>query len=669
MSRLLLAILLAVVCLPAFAAQTLSDVVQRYRTLKLGEAKSVSNVDFTIGHARFAVPSGVAAPVMAGDEQVGVYFKAAGTFTYETTNKDEFAVVRYNAKTNGVQIQASPEKLTFQEPFKELFLWGNPLPALNGSPATIAASEFEQHRESFQRQVTGHPAEHLFVMRTLDAPNARALRAEIAGDREQLVYIFDEAYSKAETLQRLYKINFQTGKMKGALLSTDLSAQGVGRSAREESAPHFMITNVDIDLTASEKTDAVLICNETIVPQRPLNVLRFDLYSDYTFSVDHEPRHFNISSVKDEKGNALPYSHRAGELLVGLPSTAAAGKELKLRFEIDGNFLYRPSGDNYWELGIEPWFPQGELNEMAYTYHGVIKVKKPFVPFSPGKTIRRETEGDYNVVETSIDQPVTFVAILAGKYHSEEFEKNGLKVRVATYAGKNTQAAKQLANIVFAAIEYYPTFLGPFPFTEFNIIEKNELGYGQAPPATMFITREAFTPKHDDANEIVQGVNLRIAHEVAHQYWGIVVKMPSMEEQWITESFADYSAALFMKAAGRKIDWDRSFINWRTEARQATQSSSIPTANRMSNPGDFLTLISTRQGLIYHKGAYLLAALHQELGDQAFLTFLKSYQRSFRWKFGTTEDVVGLLSFMTKKDYAGFFDQYYYGTALPEVKR
>ena len=43
-------------------------------------------------------------------------------------------------------------------------------------------------------------------------------------------------------------------------------------------------------------------------------------------------------------------------------------------------------------------------------------------------------------------------------------------------------------------IAYYEEFLGPFPFPEFNILEINDYGFGQAPPATMFITKEAFDP-------------------------------------------------------------------------------------------------------------------------------------------------------------------------------
>ena len=65
------------------------------------------------------------------------------------------------------------------------------------------------------------------------------------------------------------------------------------------------------------------------------------------------------------------------------------------------------------------------------------------------------------------------------------------------------------------------------------------------------------------------------------------------------------------------------------------------------------------------RGALPEDAPYKELGDETFLTFLKSYQKSFAWKFGTTKHVAGLLQYLTKKDYGPFFEKYYWGTAMP----
>jgi aminopeptidase N len=162
-----------------------------------------------------------------------------------------------------------------------------------------------------------------------------------------------------------------------------------------------------------------------------------------------------------------------------------------------------------------------------------------------------------------------------------------------------------------------------------------------------------------------QGINERFAHEIAHQYWGHVVKMPSHEEQWLTESFAEYSAAIFLKAFKGKTTYNSLLAHWKSDASQATKISPIPLDNRISIPGDPRTAFLYRTDLIYDKGSWLLAALHRELGDQMFLTFLKSYQKSFRWKFGSTRTVEGILQWLTKKDYGPFFAANYWGTGMP----
>ena len=227
---------------------------------------------------------------------------------------------------------------------------------------------------------------------------------------------------------------------------------------------------------------------------------------------------------------------------------------------------------------------------------------------------------------------------------------------------------KQLTNLAFGIIEFYENFLGPFPFPEFNILQINEYGFGRAPPGVMFITNEAFNPLMGEENQFFsQGANERFAHEIAHQYWAHVVKMPSAEEQWLTESFAEYSAAVFLKEFKGQSTYDHLVRHWKLRASDATAVCPIPLANRVRVESDFRQQFLIRTGLIYDKGALLLAALHKELGDQTFLTFLKSYQKTFRWKFGSTKTIEGLLQFLTKKDYTPFFEANYWGTGMPAI--
>lgn len=663
MSRLLLVLCLS---LPAFGAPTVAELMAKYTGLTTGEAKSVSAFSVSVGHMKFVLESGTVTPVMAGDQQVGLFLNGSGTFTYESGNKDELLTLKYNAKHADVPLQGS----SISERFKSVLLRGNGLPAVAGDAATAPAAQFTEVRELIERQKFGvDRAEYIFVLQALNAPNSRLIRADINGTERPYLYIYDDVWTRNESLTMLRRPRERGNKNSDWLYPTPLSRQSIGRHNRVAAPANAKLTDLDVTLVNTDGPNATLSITETIVPQRPLSALSFELHEEYWFDLRKEPRRYNVRSVTDEQGNKLSYDHDMGTLVVGLAQTAPAGKALKLKFEIDGDILYRPDGSNYWELGIEPWFPMLAQNEMLFTYHAVLKVKKPFAVFTSGKTLRREAEGDWNVLESKLDQPVGYVAILAGKYQYEEETKNGFTVRVASFMGKNAIAWKALRSIAFSAVQIYPRFLGPFPFDEVTIIERNSLGWGQAPAGIVFITKEAFQPLDEENNDYAEGINLRVAHELAHMYWGHAVKAPSSEEVWIQEAFSEYSAALFMKDAGRPNDYTKAFNGWKSGAKDAANITNIPSANRLvsgsGDDGDFIA----RVNLIYNKGAYLLAALHRDMGDEQFLTFLKSYQRSFKGKYGTTADVMGLLQFMTKKDYASFFEQYYYGTAMPDVKK
>jgi len=105
--------------------------------------------------------------------------------------------------------------------------------------------------------------------------------------------------------------------------------------------------------------------------------------------------------------------------------------------------------------------------------------------------------------------------------------------------------------------------------------------------------------------------------------------------------------------------------HWRSRATFATTEIPIPLANRAYSR-DAETRYFIRTGLLYNKGPAVIRALHKELGDETFFTFLKSYQKSFAWKLASTKKMSALLQYMTKKDYAPFFERYYWGIDMPK---
>ncbi|HEY1252221.1 MAG TPA: M1 family aminopeptidase [Thermoanaerobaculia bacterium] len=666
-AALLLALALPV-RLGAADASGLAATLEKFDHLQVGDAVGVSDRTLTAGHFQCVLKSGRAAPIRAGDEAVGLYFEGDGTMEYLSADPVEAPVVVFNTrKATSLTAEKGDKGTRLRSAFRRLvWLASGDVPAAGaGAAGPPLANSFREQREKFGR-VRWAPVSYAFALQRLNGSTAPLVWAEMDGGKEDLVYRLEGAENPSEGLSVLHASQSQEPEFRKYLWPVTLARCPIGRDRRDPPEPRFLLTDVDLELTASAGNDVRLSVKENVVPMgQARRVLGLDLdsvaYAEAGASV--AARSERVRKVTDEQGRALEYDHRNNEMLVLLPEPAPPDKPVTLRFEIDGDFLVRPGGDNYWELGIWPWFPLPRLCEQYYTFHSLIRVKKPFVPFAPGVTIRREAEGDDNVLETKVDHPIQGAVVLAGKYDVHEESRNGVKIRVATYAISNPRGVKQLTDLAELVIGYYEQFLGPFPFPEYNILEINDYGFGQAPPGVMFITSEAFNPLLGDMNQIFsQGINERFAHEIAHQYWGHVVKSPSAEEQWLEESFAEYCAALFLKTHRTEAIYTSLYKHWKRRADYANEFAPIPLANRVWDP---VTGFEIRTGLLYDKGPILLAALHKELGDETFLTFLKSYQKSFAWKFGTTKHVAGLLQYLTKKDYGPFFDKYFWGTAMP----
>jgi hypothetical protein len=655
----------------------LAATIARLDHLQVGAPASVSNLRIVSGHLALTLRTGAAAPVRAGDETVGIYFDGSGQLEYTSADPVELPILTFNArKATGLDVERG-EGGTVVRDAPQRILWlaaGQDVPAIPTAsfPGAVAApleASFARHLDRL-RHVVGFDLALFFAQQKLDAPASPRVLAAADGGKEPLLYLLDGLEDHSESLRALRKPRFPDADTKNDLYSTVLSDQPVGRERRDPPTPLYLLTQVDLGLRASGGKDVSMSVAETVIPiGSARHVFRFDLYNALSYGSGVGTRTWNVRSVKDGEGRALAFLHRGDQVLVESAAPVPAEQGATLRFEIDGDFLVRPGGDSYWQLGLGggAWFPLPDLNAQLFDFHCVARVKKPFLPIASGRTIRRAEDGDENILETRTENPVAFPAVIAGAYQWEEETRNGITVRVASYAMKNSRAMKQLAGLAFGIIENYQSFLGPFPFPEYDIVEINTWGFGQAPPGVMFITKEAFNPLMGETNQLFsQGINERFAHEIAHQYWGQVVKMPSHDEQWLTESFAEYSAAIFLKTMKGGATYKSLRNHWRSNASDATKISPIPLANRISIPSDPETAFIYRNDLIYDKGAYLLATLHKELGDSMFLTFFKSYQKSFRWKFGSTKTVEGILQWLTKKDYAPFFAENYWGLGLPK---
>ena len=271
--------------------------------------------------------SGRAAPVLAGEERVGIFFEGGGSMEYVSTEPIEQPQVLFNAKKGSrIESELTAAGVRLRDRFDRI-LWlerGRSLPPLEGTPAKTLSDSFAKQRAKFGR-MHAPPLSHDFALQALDAPEAPLVWVEMDGGREDLLYVLDGMDDPSEGVATLNRSESNDPELRQFLWLAPLSLQPIGRDRRDPPAARFLLTDVDLELTASAGDDAKLSVVETIVPRgRAAAALRFELDSTiYAQSgVNLEARTERVRSVTDAKGRSLEFDHRMDELLVRLAEPA-----------------------------------------------------------------------------------------------------------------------------------------------------------------------------------------------------------------------------------------------------------------------------------------------------------------------------------------------------------
>lgn len=659
------------------AAPARTDPLAALRHQKLtGRSLSAAGQSFVWGGGSYRFASGAFWEIAGADgTPAGLYFEGAGTLAWTAGDEASARVYADNARRVGGLSVASDRAL--EASFPRASFYATPdakprLPELAASAAAAPAEGFRQHRRRFQGDREAPPEAGLLAGGLNGTAFAEAL-LEASRDTRHRV---DASLGFEETLTLVDRPSGSPGAFPDWRFPAVVGRRPVGHPRRTAPAPSVRLVDLAVDVREMEAGGwGRFAVEETLAAERAVSafalVLRSEILQPRTFT----PVPVLFTGAFAEDGRRLAAVLEKDVLLVVLSEPMAAGTSRRITFRYDAPFLSRPAGDNVWELPIAgAWYPQPvEIRSAArHPFRGVVRARRPFVPFASGETVRRAVDGEWNLVETRLDRPVPFVAVVAGAYTIQEETQDGVVCRVASYGVAKEKSGAKLTNLFHRMRKFYEPYFGAFPWKEYTILEVPSWGFGQAPPGMMRITREAFQSNvlgDDVAAFFSGGINERLAHEIAHSWWGYGVWGATQNDQWIEEAFAEISAGRLLEEMKDKADYTRLANVWRTRAKDASNLAPIALANdvtRKVEMFDSSDLYADRFTLTYFKGSVLLLHIRREVGDDAFFTVLKSFQRSFEKKPAvTTDQFIGLLSFVTKKDWKPWFERTYYGFEMP----
>ncbi|HUI43609.1 MAG TPA: M1 family aminopeptidase [Terriglobia bacterium] len=454
------------------------------------------------------------------------------------------------------------------------------------------------------------------------------------------------------------------------------------------------------------------------VPEAPLRVLPFNLEGV-----------LRISAITDESGKKLSFIQEDRKLQsdpwVILPEPATPGRTytLKIAYDEDSTretrIVHQKGAGLYFVTARTSWYPSfGAFNDRT---HFVLKFTSPkkFTFVATGRPVSSAKEGKDLVTQWESEIPYSVVGFNYGDFVAKSRDLPGLTVTAYTgrelpdelaglkaqmdlhnlqsgsLAGGDAEAAsgvmvgglstagqaQSAANISAGAFSLFERYFGSLPFKTISVTEQPAMGFGQSWPTLIYLPWDSLldaTTRNSlglqRSGEAREFYNVVAVHEMSHQWWGHMVGWKTYRDQWMSEGFADFSAALYIEATDPKRF--RSFWDLRRTHLLSKDSS----GHRPVDVGPIYLNYQTNAYLeprestylIYEKGSYVLEMLRLLVEDtrakdpdHVFIEIMRDFVSTYAGQNASTADFQRIVEKHLGQPMDWFFNEWVYGIEVP----
>jgi hypothetical protein len=271
--------------------------------------------------------------------------------------------------------------------------------------------------------------------------------------------------------------------------------------------------------------------------------------------------------------------------------------------------------------------------------------------------------------------PARYLSILISRFQSPQATPLTLEddddTTALTVTANPRQVGKVRAMSEKAAdiLGFYSSLVDDAPYDSFTLaLTESDLPGGHSPAYFAMLNQPLPTSPLVWVNDPVSFPNYPsffIAHEIAHQWWGQAVGWKNYHEQWISEGFAQYFAALYAERERGPDQFVSVLRQMRKWAIDLSDQGPVYLGYRLGHiKGEGRVF----RALVYNKGAMVLHMLRRLVGDDAFYGGLRAFYAEWRFKKAGTGDFRAAMEKASGRSLERFFDRWIFGSGIPKIQ-
>ncbi len=440
--------------------------------------------------------------------------------------------------------------------------------------------------------------------------------------------------------------------------------------------------------------------------------------TDQAYWHGFEPTKLEINSVQSAEGTALKfhlengpdmfqtYSLKETLLRVELPAPLAPGATITLIIDFDTKFAHINGPDEgfyretfTWRFGWHPIpVPAAELRNGGYSqsdrpyfkyllpnylYELELNLPQEYVVAAGLDSQSEEilqTQKGQKLVRVHSAVPVRSVPFSISKDFRVYQFKDEIPI-IVYYRPGNEANARLLATYAQEILADYQEHFGPYTYKRLVIVESSADGYFGMAADGMVILGSSFFFEKDlgVAGMLDRLTEYILAHEIAHQWWGVGIGADLNAENFLSEAFSDYLAITYFEnkygefgpnlikierdgLLERFVKSQLGYINLRQHFSELPYLLTVKDRfdEAIVKPQQDVQYANYSAVRLYNKGYLVLRALRGLLGAEKMNELLRTAKERFGHKIISVAEFHALAEEISGKELKSFFDTWLY---------